>query len=147
LVAVVVGVATSKSVDLTASTCQSASRLSSTLTGYVDKAAGFNGEVWDGETITASDIEGPEPQRRLPIRTVEARHEFAQQLRVVPRDRDLDVVAFAHSGHELVSQPRDPGATTGVADRPSHTHLRSRPQHPERTGRPPECGGVRRWGT
>jgi len=117
-VAVVVGVATSKSVDLTASTCQSASRLSSTLTGYVDKAAGFNGEVWDGETITASDIEGPEPQRRLPIRTVEARHEFAQQLRVVPRDRDLDVVAFAHGGQPAARPGRDDGRGRSALSHP-----------------------------
>jgi hypothetical protein len=50
-------VATSiKSVDLNASTYQSASRLSITLTGYVNKVAGFNGAAFNGTRITAGQI-------------------------------------------------------------------------------------------
>jgi len=51
------GTATSiKSVDLTAATYQSAGRLSSRLTGYVDSVAGFNGASYAGRTVAASDV-------------------------------------------------------------------------------------------
>lgn len=51
------GVATSiKSVDLNAGTYQSASRLSSRLTGYVDKVANFNGARFNGIQIEPDEI-------------------------------------------------------------------------------------------
>ena len=55
------GTATSiKSIDLTASSYQSATGLGSRLTGYVDSVAGFNGASFSGRTITASQITGRE---------------------------------------------------------------------------------------
>jgi RHS repeat-associated protein len=51
------GVATSvKSVDLTASSYQNASRLSGLLSGYVDKLASFQGATFARQTVAATDI-------------------------------------------------------------------------------------------
>jgi RHS repeat-associated protein len=53
------GIATSiKSLNLNAKTYQSASRLSRTLTGYVNKVASFNGRTWAGVTVRSGDITG-----------------------------------------------------------------------------------------
>lgn len=51
------GLATSiKSIDLSAPTYQSSTALTSRLTGYVDKVAGFNGATFDGVAVRSSDI-------------------------------------------------------------------------------------------
>lgn len=53
------GLATSiKSLDLDAATYQSTATLNRTLTGYVDKAAGFQGQTWAGVRIRSQDISG-----------------------------------------------------------------------------------------
>lgn len=53
------GLATSiKSLDLNAAAYQSTSTLSRTLTGYVDKVAGFQGRTWAGVRIRSQDITG-----------------------------------------------------------------------------------------
>jgi RHS repeat-associated protein len=55
------GTATSiKSIDLTASSYQSTSALTSRLSGYVDKVAGFNGATFSGTRITSGQITGRE---------------------------------------------------------------------------------------
>ncbi|SBT46045.1 pre-peptidase C-terminal domain-containing protein [Micromonospora narathiwatensis] len=70
------GTATSiKSVDLTAKTYQSASQLSSRLTGYVDKAAGFaknNAVTWDGVTIRPGQVAARELEIAIPRGTATA---------------------------------------------------------------------------
>jgi hypothetical protein len=64
------GVATSiKSVDLSASTYQSTSRLTSTLTGYVNKVAGFDGAAFNGTRITAGQITSRGAGHRHPARS------------------------------------------------------------------------------
>jgi RHS repeat-associated protein len=51
------GIATSiKSLDLNASSYQKAGTLMSTLTGYIDKVAGFNGGSVSGVTITSGQV-------------------------------------------------------------------------------------------
>ncbi len=53
------GIATSiKSLDLNASSYQNAGTLASTVTGYIDKVAGFSGGSLSGTTITSGQITG-----------------------------------------------------------------------------------------
>lgn len=88
------GIATSiKSIDLDAASYLNDATLSRTLTGYVDKAAGFNGRTWAGRTIESDDILG----------------------------RGLDL-AIPHSGNAsqqaIINQAVKYGATRGVVVKP-----------------------------
>jgi hypothetical protein len=61
------GIATSiKSIDLSAKTYQNMSALTSTLQGYVQKLAGFNGQNWAGKIITSEQILGRELSLGIP---------------------------------------------------------------------------------
>ena len=61
------GVATSiKSIDLLSKSYQNISTLTSTVQGYVQELAGFNGQNWAGQVITAGQIMGRELSLGIP---------------------------------------------------------------------------------
>jgi hypothetical protein len=65
------GTATSiKSIDLTAPTYQNPSALTSTINGYVDKVAAFNGDSWGGVEISPSQVSVRQLQLAIPTGSV-----------------------------------------------------------------------------
>jgi len=87
------GVATSiKSMDLSATTYQSIPAMERTLTGYIDKVAGFNGRTWAGVTVNnvssralelAIPVARTVAQQGALVRAVQYAHSVGVNMRVI----------------------------------------------------------------